>query len=269
MSFAAAPDFLVDNEDGEYRVLAFRDEAAMRVSVQKDAGAKNRLKEMRRFPSPPEDDAQISQFTLGDFIGDVYKYEKEKSFSWSMYAASSKAFYVITASSKDAASLALEKFLYSIKLGDQWLIKREIQPNQVAAEAETSIASLQTSPVILQALKKRDGTDSTLKYDLKKTSDADDAADDDKYSRSLITLRKPRADFTDSARQLNVQGTVKLKILFRANGEIGDITVLSELKGGLTKKAAAAARRIKFLPAEINGKAVDVSRTVQYTFTLY
>ncbi len=185
----------------------------------------------------------------------------------SIYAASSKAFYTIGVSSRNAKSPALEKFLYSLKFDDRAFIKRIAQANQLEeAAVAISIASLETSPAILEALKKKDAKDSKVTYDIGKKPEDDG---DGKYSRALITLRKPRPSFTDSARQAAFQGTVKLKIVFRANGEIGDITVLAQLKKGLTENAIAAARRIKFLPAEIDGKTVDVSRTVEYNFVLY
>ncbi|MCA1638242.1 MAG: hypothetical protein LC768_07895, partial [Acidobacteria bacterium] len=92
LSFAVPPNFLIDNEDGEYRAIAFHDEAMMRVSIQETGSAKARIKEMRQFP-PRNADVKVSRFTLGDFIGDFYIDEKDEGFMMSIYVASSKAFY--------------------------------------------------------------------------------------------------------------------------------------------------------------------------------
>lgn len=183
----------------------------------------------------------------------------------SFYIASSKAFYTISVSSKTANNSAAENFLYSVKIDDQSLIKRDVQPT-TKEEAKIPIASLKTTPAIIAALNKKDAGKTELNYDL---DDKVLPEDTTKYSRPLITLRKPRASYTDAAREGNVHGIIKLKILFRASGEVGDITVLSKFDKGLIKSAADAVRRIKFLPAEVGGKAVDVSRIVEYSFNIY
>ncbi len=265
MSFAVPPNFLVDNEDEAYRVIGFRDDATMRIEIEKTGSAKKNLKMQRRFYSS-DNEAKISSFEVGDFIGDVFKYEKEKGFSISIYVASSKASYVVSAYSKNLENSAAEIFIRSIKLANQSLFKQASQANQPEEETKISIASLKTSPVILDALRKKNSYTPKITYDLKEGKLPEDNT---RYSRPLITLRKPRANYTDGARQAGVRGTVKLKVLFLANGEVGDITVLSPLAKGLSENAVDAAGKIKFLPAEVDGKAVDVSKMVQYSFTIY
>ena len=89
------------------------------------------------------------------------------------------------------------------------------------------------------------------------------------YSRDLILLSKPRAAYTDAARMHNVQGAVKLRVTFLSNGTIGPINLAVSLDKELDRQAFEAARLIKFLPAEIDGKPVDVSRYFEYAFSIY
>jgi hypothetical protein len=263
LTFAVPSGFLIDNENGEYQVIAYQNEATIRASVQENGRAKERLNSMRQFPV--EEDAKVTRFTLDDFIGDAYSYEKEKSFSMRFYMASSKAFYSISVSSKSSDNSISERFLYSIKLNNQPLLKRDIQPSQ-KGETKISIASLKTSPVIIEALNRKDAAKTELKYDLDNKVTPEDTI---KYSRPLLILRKPHARYADGARQGGVQGTIKLKVHFQANGEVGDITVLSKLDKGLAGNSVDAARQIKFLPAEVDGKPVDVLRIVEYSFRIY
>ncbi len=88
-------------------------------------------------------------------------------------------------------------------------------------------------------------------------------------TQALRIISKPKAPYTDSARQNNVQGSVTLRITFLANGSIGSITPVSGLGYGLTEQAIAAARRIQFEPAKVNGVAQTVTKTFQYAFTMY
>jgi hypothetical protein len=266
------PDFLVDNEDDAYRVYAFHNEATMRILIDEASDAKSRLKMLRQVSGARE--ARVTQFDIGGFSGKMYTYEREKSISVSIYLASSKAFITVSAWAKEESNAELKNFLYSIRANNQALFKNPPLINQ-DAEEPISVAALRTSPIVLSMLKIKDAEKTPVKYaleDPKKKKDDEEEGDDDnadKYSRPLITLRKPRASYTDTARGNNVQGIVRLKIVFRSDARIGGITVLQKLDGSLTAEAVNAVRKIKFVPAEIDGKAVDVARVVVYTFTLY
>jgi len=54
--------------------------------------------------------------------------------------------------------------------------------------------------------------------------------------RPLRILSKPRAEYTTLARTNRVQGTVTLRIIFLANGTIGDIVPVTRLPTALTNK---------------------------------
>jgi TonB family protein len=87
-------------------------------------------------------------------------------------------------------------------------------------------------------------------------------------SRQLIILSKPRAHFTDKARERGIQGIVKVTVTFLASGTIGAIRITKSLDPGLDKSVFEAAKRIKFLPAEVDGKPVDTKRTFEYGFSI-
>lgn len=86
---------------------------------------------------------------------------------------------------------------------------------------------------------------------------------------SLQLKSKPRALYTETAHQNNIEGTVTLKVTFLATGEIGDISPVVELPYGLTEQAITAAEKIRFEPEKLNGKPINVIRSVQYRFEIY
>ncbi len=88
-------------------------------------------------------------------------------------------------------------------------------------------------------------------------------------SEGVKILSKPRANYTDLARQNQVQGKVTLRVTFSANGSIGAIAVISGLGNGLTEQAIAAARGIRFEPAKRGGVPYSVTKPVEYSFTIY
>lgn len=85
----------------------------------------------------------------------------------------------------------------------------------------------------------------------------------------LKILAKPRASYTDKARSALISGTIRLAVLFAADGRISQIIVLSALGFGLDKEAVEAARQIKFTPQIKDGKPVSVVKQIEYSFTIY
>jgi protein TonB len=82
-------------------------------------------------------------------------------------------------------------------------------------------------------------------------------------------LAKPKPPYTDAARTIQVTGVVSLKVTLLASGQVGSITPVRRLPHGLTEQAIAAALLIKFEPKKINGQAVAVVMTFEYSFTMY
>jgi TonB family protein len=82
-------------------------------------------------------------------------------------------------------------------------------------------------------------------------------------------ISKPKATYTDAARQHNTEGSVLLKVTLLASGNVGGIRVIRGLPNGLTEQAIEAARQIKFEPKTVNGRPVSVTKTLEYTFEIY
>lgn len=88
---------------------------------------------------------------------------------------------------------------------------------------------------------------------------------------SVKILYKPRADYPQpfDGGTVCIQGVVTLRVQFLETGEIGEIKVISGLPYGATENAIEAAKRMKFEPAMKDGKAVTVTKSVQFSFTIY
>jgi len=88
-------------------------------------------------------------------------------------------------------------------------------------------------------------------------------------SQKARILEKPEPTYTEEARKNQVTGTVVLRAIFSSNGQITGITPVSRLPDGLTERAIAAARRIKFVPAMKDGRPVSMYFQLEYNFNLY
>ena len=60
-----------------------------------------------------------------------------------------------------------------------------------------------------------------------------------------------------------------LRVVFSASGEVTSIRAVKSLPGGLTEKAIAAARQIRFVPAMKDGQPVPCYMQLEYNFNLY
>ena len=82
-------------------------------------------------------------------------------------------------------------------------------------------------------------------------------------------LAKPEPQYTEEARRNAVTGSVVLRVIFSRSGEVTNIRAVQSLPFGLTERAIAAARLIRFRPATRDGRPVNVYMQLEYNFNLY
>lgn len=82
-------------------------------------------------------------------------------------------------------------------------------------------------------------------------------------------LEKPEPTYTESARKFQITGTVMLQAIFSSNGEVRIVHIMKKLPHGLTQQALNAARKIRFTPAQKDGKPVSMWMQLQYNFNLF
>lgn len=82
-------------------------------------------------------------------------------------------------------------------------------------------------------------------------------------------LAKPEPQYTEDARRNQITGSVVLRVVFSRTGEVTNIRAIHALPFGLTEKAIAAARQIRFRPATKDGRPVNVYMQLEYNFNLY
>jgi beta-lactamase regulating signal transducer with metallopeptidase domain/ankyrin repeat protein len=81
-------------------------------------------------------------------------------------------------------------------------------------------------------------------------------------------LYKEKAQYTQEAKDNNVEGMVALSVVFGVDSQIKNIVVVRWLPHGLTEKAIEAAKKIRFEPAMKDGQPVSVRGMLEYSFKL-
>jgi TonB family protein len=86
--------------------------------------------------------------------------------------------------------------------------------------------------------------------------------------RPVEIVFKPTPEYTDEARSARIEGTVSLELEFTAAGDVRVLRVVRGLGHGLDEAAQRASLRIRFKPAQSDGRPVDSRATVHITFRL-
>src|ERR1700758_519905 len=84
----------------------------------------------------------------------------------------------------------------------------------------------------------------------------------------IVVLSQPKPAYTAAARQLRIEGDVKLEVRFTASGRVEVLQILSGLGHGLDEQARAVAQAIQFKPATKDGQPVDQVTVIRITFQL-
>jgi TonB family protein len=114
-----------------------------------------------------------------------------------------------------------------------------------------------------------DGEVQTAGFDLRASAPAQPSVAATKpIDRPVEIVSKPTPEYTDEARSARIEGTVSLELEFTAAGDVRVLRVVRGLGHGLDEAAQRAAIRIRFKPAQSDGRSVDSRATVHITFRL-
>jgi TonB family protein len=83
------------------------------------------------------------------------------------------------------------------------------------------------------------------------------------------SIKAPDPEYTESARQAKIQGTVVYLVKIAENGDVSDVLLIRSLERSLDLRGAEAFRKWKFRPATFNGEPVPVIVEVEMNFRLY
>jgi len=83
------------------------------------------------------------------------------------------------------------------------------------------------------------------------------------------SISAPDPEYSETARQKKINGTVILAIAINASGTVDDVKVLQSVEPGLDQNAVYAVKQWKFTPATKDGKPVGVQIPVSVGFRLY
>jgi TonB family protein len=156
--------------------------------------------------------------------------------------------YLITLASREDNNPSFAKFLSGLMLGDK-----------ITSPATGNVVDMKESEIYKNALSEQSNA----------TQSQDRPFSPRDVSRKATIIWRPAPEYTEEARQNQIMGTVVLRGVFEANGQVSSVRVVTGLKDGLTGKAVEAALSIRFLPAEKDNVLVSQYIQIEYNFNLY
>lgn len=91
---------------------------------------------------------------------------------------------------------------------------------------------------------------------------------DDDPDTAVEIVSKATPAYPETARELKIEGTVVLEVVFDSSGKLRVLRVVQGLGHGLDEAAVEAAEKTRFKPARREGRAVDYKATLRVVFRL-
>ncbi len=177
----------------------------------------------------------------------------DKSYTVRQYFNSKSYIYVLTASSREGETQIMKRFLDSLVFNPN---TTQLNPKAIQfANLKVTTLELDPNPPPIKAADK--------------SSVSEPMPPKDKNALPVLILIKQIPAFTDAARLTRGDGLIRLRPTFSADGSITKVELHKTLGEGLLRQAVFAALRIKFLPEEKNGKPQAVTKTVEYSFSIF
>ena len=249
------------------KIIGNKKSVSMSLSVFQLRQVSNAKNYLWYFVGRDTPKTNYQDFQVGDFVGRKINFDTEKSLAMLIAIAIKNKVFLINASAKNEDKNLYDKFIMSLMLNGKPLFKSQTS-EPLDAPQSVFISTLRTSSEILEAINQKQEKSEIKAVKNTQTQQEENEAEQN-FSRPLIILRRPYFEFVDVASKNNYSGLVKLKVNFLASGKVGGIIIVSDSPDGITKIAIKAAKKIKFLPAEIDGKKVDVTKTIEYAFNAH
>jgi TonB family protein len=183
-------------------------------------------------------------YTLNRYDEAIAAYQKALQFEpWSQYAIYELGRVHLAQGNRDEAMQIASKLPYPL---NQWL-KKEVALSPNPGDVE------------LYNPKKISSSDLSNKGQLEPMTAT--------LKPTILYKEKPK--YTEDARRIGIQGTIVLNVVFFADGSLGSVRVVRGLPYGLTAQAIIATEKIRFQPAQKDGRDIAVGGNLEFNFNLY
>ena len=267
LSVSLPKDFIVTAESERFferkTLYAFADGVQIEFSAVKSAGLPAKAN-LARVRLDKDRDPKILDFEFEGLPGKYITYKKS-GWQTKILVASNDWYYRVELSAESAESEAVLRVLNSIRIkGKQFLSARGM--NSTPPSEIIALKSLKESPEIDEALKQKQP-----KYEAEvfyeplaefKPCPANSGV------RPAVLAESLKPAMTFSPMNVKEGGEIRVQYDLHADGRVGDIRIYSDVDRSVLRGYADAAKKLRFLPAQKAGVAVDWCDTLWSAFDI-
>jgi len=268
-SVALPTNAVIDAEERKYgqrfKAVALQNGVEMELQITSNKNVKDRLINIQ-----PLDFNKLVSFKVGDFL--ILKSEPRspiKKFYNRFWIIKKETLYLLTVAAQTGREKEVARFLASFTVAGKPFVALKEKTN--FPEETVAISDLRTSAEVAEAFARK-LEKNKIKVTYEATSDDADDLETEGLTRKAVILERPLPKIElgfGGGISANGRFNIKLKVNFLAHGQIGDMTVLSVVNKEISKACVEAAQKIRFVPAQLNGKNVDSVRIVDYHVQLF
>jgi hypothetical protein len=248
-----------NKKTGDTFLSSYRDDVSINIRVIGSFFPREYLKGVEnKFDM---DECKYDYYTMGPYVGKFFTCENREQFSRTIFLASDNTFFKITVGALSGFEKNVTVFLASLRLrGSQLFPTYNGVPSVKTEDKVVLIADLKSDPIAELYLNKPDnenikwGNSGNQKQVL---IDANTPV----YSRDLIILKSEVPKFPKK-----IAVSVKVKVHFLTTGQIENVEVLSSTSPEYSQKVIESLKEMKFIPAQLAGKDVDVTRVMEFGY---
>lgn len=263
ISFAVPAEYLVAEERAQFAktktVSAFEGGVNFEISA---SDLENSRGNLGRIMVDGSRKPSVLDFELDGVFGKMVAYS-DHGYHQTIYLSAKKGYYVlhITAASKDAPEVG--RFLRSIRIKGKPIVDAASGPAETEA-GTIGLDSLKVSPEVKEALDRKAGR-SDRKITFEPLS-AYRPCRNDMSARPAFIVAEAAPEIGSMRPTAAGSGELRMNIQMLASGQVGDIVVFSDLEKNVLRAFAEAAAKTRFIPAKLNGVAVDHCETLKRGF---
>ena len=234
---------------------------SMRVSVRSIRQTSQAKDYLWRYVPFSGDGYPFQDFKVGKYTGRKVTLDRDELLGTLVAMAVGAKIVTVTAYAAETDRAIYERFIRSLTLDGQKLFGVD-SDEIVYAQTRVALSDLQTSPEITVALAVRR---SRIRFSgARPLSDfVSEPKPSSTMTRHLIILRQPRK-FPYLPPHQKFNGTIKAKVVFQKDNTIGDIVIYGDAPKQMLKKIFAEIQEIKFLPAQIDGRNIDLKKDLRF-----
>jgi hypothetical protein len=264
ISFALPPDFLFNKMrnqmDDVNSFAAFASGTSVSINVSDPPDPKSNLG--RVFIDQARNPA-VLDFEVEGVRGRSVTYT-DRGYEHNMFLASNKGYYVVRLSSASKDDPVAGRFLRSLRVKGNAMFKGPVMPGEAEDDA-VSIRSLKASAEVEKALdRKRPKWDGKLTF--KTLAEFTPCGLDLSVAPPFVLSRLSPENLGAAAAFGTQGGTLKINVTLLASGGVGDIIVFSDVERSVSRAFADSAKKMRFVPANRAGTAVDHCETFTMNF---